>query len=302
MAADLLLRVLLMGRRGSSRDDQVPTPTRHEGPLAAMSSSPTAGLSRRPLMEVFAQIPDPRAGRGGPVSGRTPPSAVDGTVQRWEMMTWRRGDLRDELVWELDRHGMTLAVPSATLVTSVTRVTAGQPPWLPTLPTPWTVIDCSNMFYSSPLNILRPDRAHIMGDGWENARRRDKRQRPRDGPAGRPRIRAAGRDRYLLFHRQFRRLGIVARDRYHHSGSRGRCVLDGAGAEDKVAARHPAFLRPGNDSAGDARAARRVPRRRTGPAAGERGDRSRDPAQIGRDVSIQPARRPPASGRLDRYV
>ena len=52
-------------------------------------------------------------------------------------MTWRRGDLRDELVWELDRHGMTFAVPSATLVTSVTRVTAGQPPWLPTLPTPW---------------------------------------------------------------------------------------------------------------------------------------------------------------------
>jgi len=36
-----------------------------------------------------------------------------------------------------------------------------------------TVIDCSNMFYSSPLNILRPDRARIMGDSWENARRRD---------------------------------------------------------------------------------------------------------------------------------
>ena len=52
-------------------------------------------------------------------------------------MTWRRGDLRDELVGELDRHGMTLAVPSATLVTSVTRVTPGQPPWIPTLPTPW---------------------------------------------------------------------------------------------------------------------------------------------------------------------
>jgi allantoicase len=29
-----------------------------------------------------------------------------------------------------------------------------------------TVIDCSNMFYSSPLNILRPDRAHTMDDGW----------------------------------------------------------------------------------------------------------------------------------------
>lgn len=36
-----------------------------------------------------------------------------------------------------------------------------------------TVVDCSNMFYSSPLNLLRPDRARIMGDGWENARRRD---------------------------------------------------------------------------------------------------------------------------------
>jgi len=33
-------------------------------PLAAMSSSPTAGLSRRPLMEVFAQMPDPRDPRG----------------------------------------------------------------------------------------------------------------------------------------------------------------------------------------------------------------------------------------------
>src|SRR5664279_2452993 len=32
---------------------------------------------------------------------------------------------------------MTLAVPSPTLVTSVTRVTPGQPPWIPTLPTPW---------------------------------------------------------------------------------------------------------------------------------------------------------------------
>lgn len=36
-----------------------------------------------------------------------------------------------------------------------------------------TIVDCSNMFYSSPLNLLRPDRARVMGDGWENARRRD---------------------------------------------------------------------------------------------------------------------------------
>ncbi|OKI51503.1 allantoicase [Micromonospora sp. CB01531] len=35
------------------------------------------------------------------------------------------------------------------------------------------VVDCSNAFYSSPNNLLLPDRARIMGDGWENARRRD---------------------------------------------------------------------------------------------------------------------------------
>src|SRR6478609_5017335 len=35
------------------------------------------------------------------------------------------------------------------------------------------VVDCSNMFYSSPTQILLPGRARIMGEGWENARRRD---------------------------------------------------------------------------------------------------------------------------------
>ncbi|MCW3818789.1 allantoicase [Micromonospora sp. DR5-3] len=35
------------------------------------------------------------------------------------------------------------------------------------------VIDCSNAFYSSPNSLLLPGRARIMGDGWENARRRD---------------------------------------------------------------------------------------------------------------------------------
>jgi len=35
------------------------------------------------------------------------------------------------------------------------------------------VVACSNMFYSSPVQILQPGRARIMGDGWENARRRD---------------------------------------------------------------------------------------------------------------------------------
>lgn len=35
------------------------------------------------------------------------------------------------------------------------------------------VVDCSNDFYSSPVHILMPGRARVMGEGWENARRRD---------------------------------------------------------------------------------------------------------------------------------
>jgi allantoicase len=32
---------------------------------------------------------------------------------------------------------------------------------------------CSNMFYSSPANVLSPGLASVMSDGWETARRRD---------------------------------------------------------------------------------------------------------------------------------
>jgi allantoicase len=32
---------------------------------------------------------------------------------------------------------------------------------------------CSNMFYSSPANLISPGFAAVMGDGWETARRRD---------------------------------------------------------------------------------------------------------------------------------
>ncbi|HEY7489275.1 MAG TPA: allantoicase [Streptosporangiaceae bacterium] len=35
------------------------------------------------------------------------------------------------------------------------------------------VTDCSNMFYSSPNNLISPGLAQVMGDGWETARRRD---------------------------------------------------------------------------------------------------------------------------------
>ena len=36
-----------------------------------------------------------------------------------------------------------------------------------------TVVDCSNRFYSPPHHVLLPGRARSMGEGWENARRRD---------------------------------------------------------------------------------------------------------------------------------
>src|SRR6516225_5750251 len=35
------------------------------------------------------------------------------------------------------------------------------------------VTGCSNMFYSSPANLLMPGLARVMGDGWGTARRRD---------------------------------------------------------------------------------------------------------------------------------
>lgn len=35
------------------------------------------------------------------------------------------------------------------------------------------IADCSNVFYSSPVNLIMPGEARIMGEGWENARRRD---------------------------------------------------------------------------------------------------------------------------------
>jgi len=35
------------------------------------------------------------------------------------------------------------------------------------------ITGCSNMFYSSPANLLMPGQARVMGDGWETSRRRD---------------------------------------------------------------------------------------------------------------------------------
>jgi allantoicase len=35
------------------------------------------------------------------------------------------------------------------------------------------LVECSDAFYSSPANLILPGRARNMGEGWENARRRD---------------------------------------------------------------------------------------------------------------------------------
>ncbi|PRY42677.1 allantoicase [Umezawaea tangerina] len=36
-----------------------------------------------------------------------------------------------------------------------------------------SVVGCSNMFYSSPSNLIAPGQATVMGEGWETARRRE---------------------------------------------------------------------------------------------------------------------------------
>ena len=36
-----------------------------------------------------------------------------------------------------------------------------------------TITGCSDMFYSSAAHLIAPGQAHTMGEGWENARRRD---------------------------------------------------------------------------------------------------------------------------------
>lgn len=49
---------------------------------------------------------------------------------------------------------------------------AGRPLDLAALQNGGIVIDCSNMFYASPNNLLMPGTARVMGEGWETARRR----------------------------------------------------------------------------------------------------------------------------------
>ncbi|MEO5876519.1 MAG: allantoicase [Streptosporangiaceae bacterium] len=52
-------------------------------------------------------------------------------------------------------------------------LTAGLPVDLAALENGAVVDGCSNMFYSSPSNLIAPGQAEVMGAGWETARRRD---------------------------------------------------------------------------------------------------------------------------------
>ena len=54
------------------------------------------------------------------------------------------------------------------------RLLAAGPVDLAALENGGRVTDCSNMFYSSPANLLSPGLARTMGEGWETARRRDR--------------------------------------------------------------------------------------------------------------------------------
>ncbi len=154
-----------------------------------------------------------------------------------------------------------------------------------------SVIDCSNMFYSSPLNILRPDRAHNMGDGWENARRRDSgNDHVTVKLAARGSVRRIEIDTSYFIGNSAGWASVRGIDASCRR-SRRRLGLGRAGPEDPAAVRHPALLRLGVDGSGDARAARRVPRRRAGPAADQRRDRPGDAGRDGPSLAGKPAGR-----------
>jgi allantoicase len=61
-------------------------------------------------------------------------------------------------------HGQVVADP---------RILTAGPADLAALENGGEVVGCSNMFYSSPTNLISPGLARVMGEGWETARRRD---------------------------------------------------------------------------------------------------------------------------------
>ena len=97
------------------------------------------------------------------------------------------------------------------------------------------VTRCSNMFYSSPVNMISPGEPRNMGEGWETARRRDGANDWVEirlaAPGGCP----AGRARHESFHWQRAGLGRSQRARWARRCAAG---LEGAPAAYPAAARH----------------------------------------------------------------
>ena len=152
-----------------------------------------------------------------------------------------------------------------------------------------TVTGCSNMFYSSPANLLLPGQARVMGDGWETSRRRDQ---ANDWVA--VRLACEGS------------VEVVELDTSHFVGNApGWAALSrrqrGTAAPHRAAAGYPAPFRRPRRSGERAGPARHLPRRRPGPAAGVRQAHARGTDGAGRTVPPPAARtaagRPAAGGR-----
>ena len=154
------------------------------------------------------------------------------------------------------------------------------------------VTGCSNMFYSSPANLLLPGQARVMGDGWETSRRRDQ---ANDWVA--VRLACAGS------------VEVVELDTSHFVGNApGWAALRGDGcgprAPDRAAAGYPAPLRCSWRAGGQLGAARYLSRRRHGPAPGARPAHGRGAGGTGHAVPAAAARgtagQPGAGGGLAR--
>ena len=137
------------------------------------------------------------------------------------------------------------------------------------------VADCSNMFYSSPANVLSPGRARVMSDGWETARRRD------DGNDWLV-VRLAAP---AVLHE-----AVIDTSRFvGNAPGRARLTDAETGAEllrgDPAGPGHRAPVPAGRRPAGRAGPAGHLPGRRHLPAAAARGDPGRQPRPAGAAVA-----------------
>ena len=152
------------------------------------------------------------------------------------------------------------------------------------------VAGCSNMFYSSPANLLSPGLARLMGEGWETARRRDDGNDWVDVRLAGPGAVAAGRAGHQLVRRQRAGLGAAAGPGRARRDGRG-----GAAAAHPAAARHAAPLPVARRTRGHPRTHGRLSGRGHGPAPADRRARPGRP-RAGGPALVQPAcRRPQAT-------